>query len=213
MRWYLLLGRLLFGGFFLWAAATHILNVKPLTDALAAHSVPYPELALTLSTALLALGGASIVVGFMPRAGLAMIVLFLVPATFIMHPFWSVADASRGTELAMFMKNVALLGAAMGLLAVPVPWPLSLDAWLTKRGGYGGDGALAAGWRRLTQGTRHRLQHWSARWRPEPKSLVRAAPSGDDATWTSGGWVIHQQSMWSPDGSYFVRRVRARFSG
>jgi hypothetical protein len=156
-------------------------------------------------------GGASVVVGFMPRAGLALLVLFLMPATFIMHPFWSVPAAVRGTELAMFMKNVALMGAAISLLAVPVPWPLSVDGWLVKRGGYGGDGAIAAGWRRIAQGTRRTLQHWSARWRSEPTNLVRELH--DDTTWTHDAWVIQQRDIWSADGSYFVRSVRARFSG
>ncbi len=37
------------------------------------------------------------------------------------------------TELANFTKNLALAGACFGLIAVPVPWPISVDDALARR--------------------------------------------------------------------------------
>lgn len=140
MRWILLLGRLLFGGLFIWAAARYAMNAAAVASVAAAHSVPYPEIAVLAAALVLALGGSSVLLGLMPRVGLGLIALFLVGATPIMHAFWTAADpVARGTELAMFMKNVALLGAALSMIAIPVPWPLSLDEWIARSGHAGRD--------------------------------------------------------------------------
>jgi putative oxidoreductase len=140
MRWVLLLGRLLFGGLFVWAAARHAMDASAVAAVAAAHSVPYPEVAVLVATLVLALGGASVLLGLMPRVGLGLIALFLIASTPIMHAFWTAADpAARSTELAMFMKNVALLGAAISMLAIPVSWPFSLDEWIPRLGHLGGD--------------------------------------------------------------------------
>ena len=54
--------------------------------------------------------------------------MFLVPVTFMMHNFWAVADPARAQiEKAMFMRNVAMLGAAL-LISYFGAGPLSLDA-------------------------------------------------------------------------------------
>jgi uncharacterized membrane protein YphA (DoxX/SURF4 family) len=203
MRWMLLFGRLLFGGLFLFAAVNHIVEAKAMTESLAAHSVPFPELTLALATLLLMLGGASVVLGFMPRVGLALLMLFLVPTTFIMHGFWSADAASRGMELAMFMKNLALLGAALCMFALPVPWALSVDGWLHDRTGFSGEAALARGWRRMVQGVQRRAPARAQNTQVMPTSTV--IESGRDFR------VYRQQAWSSADGTVVMRSVRAYF--
>jgi putative oxidoreductase len=40
--------------------------------------------------------------------------VFLLPVTLLMHDFWSVADSTAAQmQQVMFMKNLALLGAAL----------------------------------------------------------------------------------------------------
>ena len=133
-KWTLLLGRLLFGGFFLFSGINHLTQVKSLAGYAGSYGVTSPELAVVVSGLLLLLGGASVVFGVAPRVGLALIVLFLVPVTFVMHAFWNVPDAqARMFDMVNFMKNMALTGAALGLMAVPVPWPFALDASIRRR--------------------------------------------------------------------------------
>jgi hypothetical protein len=44
-----------------------------------------------------------------------------------MHNFWKLEDPQlRMADKINFMKNMALLGAILMLLAIPSPWPLSL---------------------------------------------------------------------------------------
>jgi uncharacterized membrane protein YphA (DoxX/SURF4 family) len=58
--------------------------------------------------------------------GLAALVLFLIPVTFTMHPFWKEVGQARAIEKIQFMKNLALLGAVLMLSIIPTPWPMSL---------------------------------------------------------------------------------------
>jgi uncharacterized membrane protein YphA (DoxX/SURF4 family) len=61
-------------------------------------------------------------------------VLFLIPVTVIMHNFWALEGMQRISELYSFLGNLALLGSALMFLAVPRPWPLSLDTWVGTMG-------------------------------------------------------------------------------
>ena len=67
---------------------------------------------------LLLVGGLSVLFDVLPIVGLIALVLFLVPVTFIMHAFWKVQDPmAKMGEMVNFMKNIALLGAVLILLA------------------------------------------------------------------------------------------------
>ena len=133
-KWTLLFGRLLFGGFFLFSGINHLTQVRSLAGYAGSQGVASPEVAVAGTGVLLLLGGSSVLLGVAPRIGLALIVLFLVPVTFVMHAFWNVPDAqARMLDMVNFMKNMALTGAALGLMAVPIPWPFALDAFIRRR--------------------------------------------------------------------------------
>jgi uncharacterized membrane protein YphA (DoxX/SURF4 family) len=93
----------------------------------ASKRVPAPKLATVVSGVLLLIGGLSILLGVYPVVGVAALVVFFVPVTFWMHDFWAVQDPMQRTiQMVNFAKNLALLGAALMLLAIPQPWPLGL---------------------------------------------------------------------------------------
>jgi len=51
-------------------------------------------------------------------------VLFLLAASFHFHSYWRVNDAKmKQTDQINFMKNMALVGALLMLMAIPQPWP------------------------------------------------------------------------------------------
>jgi putative oxidoreductase len=82
------LGRLLFGGFFLYNGVNHILNRKTLSQYAGSKKVPVPDVAVTGSGVALILGGASILLGIKPKLGAAVIIGFLAGVSPIMHDFW-----------------------------------------------------------------------------------------------------------------------------
>jgi uncharacterized membrane protein YphA (DoxX/SURF4 family) len=128
MRAAFLLGRALFGGFFVQSGLNHFQNQKMLSQYAASKGVPSPDIAVAGSGALALAGGLSVLTGTKPRQGLAAIVGFLVPVTLQMHRFWEVEDQhARMNETINFMKNMALAGAALMLMQVPEPWPASID--------------------------------------------------------------------------------------
>ncbi len=127
MKTVFVLGRIVFGGFFLYSGIHHFQEKKQLAQYAAAKNVPMPELAVTASGALLLLGGASILLGVKPKIGSLAIMSFLAGVTPVIHDFWSSQDAGqRQNDMVHFMKNIAMLGGAMALMGMDEPWPISV---------------------------------------------------------------------------------------
>jgi putative oxidoreductase len=122
-----LLGRLIFGGYFLYAGINHFKEEKTMTEYAAAKNVPVPNLAVKVSGAALVVGGASILLGIKPKWGAATIIGFLAGVSPIMHNFWQMEDAQqRQNDMINFTKNIALAGAGLALASVEEPWPASV---------------------------------------------------------------------------------------
>jgi uncharacterized membrane protein YphA (DoxX/SURF4 family) len=123
-----LLGRILFGGYFLMNAFNHFKNAGMLSSYAQSKGVPAPKLAVIVSGVLLLIGGLSVLFGLYPTIGAVALILFLVPVSFIMHAYWKIQDQQMNmVERVNFMKNLALVGAALLLLFISQPWPESLS--------------------------------------------------------------------------------------
>ena len=129
MRSLSVLGRMIFGGFFVFNGVSHFRNQKMMSQYAEAKGVPAADASIPATGAMLLGGGLSIMAGLKPKQGLATIIGFLVPVTLQMHRFWEVPDPQqRMNEMINFSKNVALVGAALMMLDLPEPWPASVDA-------------------------------------------------------------------------------------
>lgn len=125
----LLLGRAVFGGYFLYNGLNHFLNRSMLVEYARSKNVPAPGLAVSASGLLILSGGLSILTGVQPKAGAALITTFLMGVSPQMHAFWKEEDAQqRMHEMVNFTKNVALAGASLLAAARPEPWPWRLRA-------------------------------------------------------------------------------------
>jgi uncharacterized membrane protein YphA (DoxX/SURF4 family) len=128
MRALFVLGRTIFGGFFAYNGINHFMQQASMRQYASSKGVPAADAAVPATGALLVAGGLSVIAGIKPRQGLAAIVGFLVPVTLEMHRFWEESDPSRRmTELTNFTKNFALIGAALALMQIEEPWPISVD--------------------------------------------------------------------------------------
>jgi len=129
-----LLGRLVFGGFFFVSGVKHFTDHATMTAYAASAGVPLPGIAVAVAGLFIVLGGASVILGLRPRVGLALVILFLVPVSLYMHAYWGIADrVMRSMQMANFLKNLALAGAALALAFHPVPWPASVEAARARR--------------------------------------------------------------------------------
>jgi uncharacterized membrane protein YphA (DoxX/SURF4 family) len=130
MDYLFLLGRILYGGFFVVAGINHFQSLGMMSGYAGFKGVPAPKVSVILSGLLILIGGLSLVTGVQPTLGVICIAVFLIPVTFMVHTFWS--DTDQSTQInnrVNFQKNLALLGAGLALLIVQEPWPLSLKLW------------------------------------------------------------------------------------
>ena len=123
-----LIGRLVFGGYFLYSGINHFLHHKMMAEYTKAKGVPAPDAAVLVTGAALTLGGASVLLGVKPKLGALALIGFLAGVSPIMHDFWRQEDPQqKQNEMINFGKNMALLGGTMALMAVEEPWPVSIE--------------------------------------------------------------------------------------
>jgi uncharacterized membrane protein YphA (DoxX/SURF4 family) len=118
-----LVGRTLFGGYFLYSGIRHFTEQATLVEYARSKSVPAPDAAIPATGGMLIAGGASVLAGVAPRWGLTTIVAFLAAVTPSIHRFWEVEDPNqRMSETVNFSKNVALAAACLMMMEIPEPW-------------------------------------------------------------------------------------------
>ena len=123
----LLIGRIIFGGYFIMAGYNHLANIQAMSGYAKFKGVPAPSLAVGGTGVMLILGGASVVLGVLPVVGLVLLILFLVPTSLMMHNYWAIEDPDqRMGERVNFLKNLGLTGAALALMSGAASWPLAL---------------------------------------------------------------------------------------
>lgn len=123
----LIIGRIVFGGFFVMSGVNHFMNVGMMSGYANSKNVPAPGLAVIVTGAMLVLGGLSVILGLLPVLGLWILILFLAPTSVLMHNFWAISNAQqRAAEQVNFLKNMALIGASLALMYGASDWPLSL---------------------------------------------------------------------------------------
>jgi putative oxidoreductase len=73
---------------------------------------------LVAAVALKVFGSFFFIFNFFVRFGAFCLLIFLVPTTIIMHDFWHLQGIDRSFEMAMFLKNLSIIGGLMVVLAL-----------------------------------------------------------------------------------------------
>lgn len=122
------LGRVLLCTIFLLSAVGNIIpNFRSVAGTMATEGVPAPQLMLVGAIAFLIAGSLSIILGYKPRLGAALLLVFLVLATYFFHDFWTLGDPqARQEQTIQFLKNLGLMGAMLLVIANGTG-PMSLD--------------------------------------------------------------------------------------
>ncbi len=120
------LGRLAISLIFLVsAAANKIPQFSNVAEAMAAEGVPQDpvlgiaghKLLLMAAIVFLILGSISVTIGYKARVGAFMLLVFLGAATYYFHDFWNAPAEQQQIEVIQFMKNLALMGTMVFLIA------------------------------------------------------------------------------------------------
>jgi putative oxidoreductase len=117
----LILAHLLLGGAFIVFGVRNIQAIPGLATFLAGRKITQPDTAAKFGVALQIVGGALTVLSpFVPFAGvlggLALIV-FLVLATVLFHPFWEFTGEEQKPHVQSFIMNTGLTGAFLLVVA------------------------------------------------------------------------------------------------
>ena len=111
-------GRIGFAFFFIMSGVNHFKNAKGITGYAQSKGVPAAGLGVPVSGAMLIVGGVLILFSWHAIIGALLLVLFLLPAAFLIHNYWNESDPMmKANQHAHFWKNIALVGAAV-LVAV-----------------------------------------------------------------------------------------------
>lgn len=131
----LVIGRIIFGGFFIMSGINHFAKLEAMTGYAKYKKLPAAKLGVLLSGVMLVLGGAYILLGFYADLGALLLAIFLVLAAVIFHNFWAETDATaKQNEMLAFMKDLALAGAALMILALVAKHSDLSFGWIVSKG-------------------------------------------------------------------------------
>lgn len=112
----ILIGRILFGAVFIGGALGHFTQTAYLAGYAESKGIRPGRAAVLLAGGWMLVGAALVALGAWADLGALMLVVFLLPTAFIMHPFWRETDQQvKAGEQIQFNKDISLAGAALAL--------------------------------------------------------------------------------------------------
>ena len=75
------------------------------------------DLLLSVTITFLFIGATLVLIGYFSGIGAFILLIYILPVTFIIFPFWNVEPSVRGAMTVSFMKNLAVAGGLLLLIA------------------------------------------------------------------------------------------------
>jgi putative oxidoreductase len=115
----MLLGRLLFGGFFVSVGLQgHVQQSQALEGYARSSNFPAPGIAGWPTGIWLVLGGISVGLGIWPDLGALMVAAFATIAASYFHRYWEIEDAmQKMTQQQLFGRNVVIVASCLFMFA------------------------------------------------------------------------------------------------
>jgi len=79
--------------------------------------LPWVPALLVIATVIELLGGLLVLLGIKPRLGAFLLIIFFIPSTILLHQFWFLDGIKKDMQMVMFVKNIAILGGLLFVLA------------------------------------------------------------------------------------------------
>lgn len=127
----ILVGRILFSLLFLGSAMGHLMQADETAEVVKERGLPMPKLLAMLSGVQIAVGGMMIALGAWADLGALILLAFVLPAAFLIHPFWKLGEDQMMVEMPAFMKNIAISGALVMMFGFFSTVGPDLDLMLT----------------------------------------------------------------------------------
>jgi putative oxidoreductase len=115
--WAALAGRVLLAALFLWSGYGKLVYMDGNVAYMQAYGLPAAGLLIWAALAVELVGGVMLLAGWKARWAAAVLGLFTLVAAVLFHAYWNApADQALNAQI-HFMKNVAIVGALLGVLA------------------------------------------------------------------------------------------------
>lgn len=103
---------------FLHAGINHLMGFQGFTEIIASKNLPIPVVLAAGTIAFQLIGSVALILGFKAKIGALLLILFLIPASFLFHP--------PASDLTGFLKNLSLIGGLLMVMAYG-PGLISVD--------------------------------------------------------------------------------------
>ena len=112
------LGRILLALLFVVSGIGKITGYAGTAAVMASKGLPLVDILLPLTIAVELGGGLLLALGWKARWAAAALFLFLIPTTLIFHQFWGIDPKLVQMQKIHFLKNVAIMGGMLMVLAI-----------------------------------------------------------------------------------------------
>jgi putative oxidoreductase len=121
-----LVGRILLGLIFVIAGFGKITGLEGTVGYMQAYHVPAPQLLAIIAIIVEVGGGILLILGWKARWAALALFLFVLIVTPIFHNFWAVPDDQKQMQMIMFLKNLAIMGGMLFVMAFG-PGPMAAE--------------------------------------------------------------------------------------
>jgi putative oxidoreductase len=112
-----LVGRILMAVIFLFSGFGKITGFAGTAGFMTSKGLPMAD-ALLVASIVIEIGGAlMLILGYKAKLGAAALFLWMIPVTIVFHNFWAVPAGEQQIQMIMFMKNLAMLGGLLYIMA------------------------------------------------------------------------------------------------
>lgn len=113
------IGRILFSLIFIASGLSKIGDWDKTISYMESHNMTFTPFFLIMAILLTVIGGLSIITSYKTKIGTILILIFIIPATFIFHNFWTLPTETeleiitKQVEMVSFLKNITIIGALL----------------------------------------------------------------------------------------------------
>jgi putative oxidoreductase len=113
-----LAGRVLITAIFLISGYHKIIGFSAVSGMMAKMGMPMADVLLVGAIVCEIGGGLMVLLGWNACLGALLLIIFTLPATLIFHNFWAVDPAQFQNQFNHFMKNLAIIGGLLYIMAM-----------------------------------------------------------------------------------------------
>lgn len=125
-------GRVCFATVFIVAGVYKIVFFEKILGLLQQAHVPHAEWLLLVALVFELLGGILVLLGWYTRFGAFLLFVFIIPETYVFHSFWDMTGPEMVNHVQHVLKNLALLGGTLYLMAFGAGF-FSVDGAIRKK--------------------------------------------------------------------------------